>query len=255
MSRRLNLIMYFFIKDIKGRYAGSGLGIFWSVVLPIFQILLYWLVFSTIMKIRPYTNAQIPYVFYLLSTYFFWLAISESAGRSGMTIIENAELVKKVSFPNVALPIAVTLSGYLHGMIGVAIFIIVYALSGGIHPHMFLIIPVLLLQLIFSLGVSMLMSAIVPYIRDLQQVIAYLLQGMFFLSPIIYNLEAFPERFRSLAFLNPITVYIESYHKIIFEKTVPGAGYLGGMIFISFFFLFLGMKVFNKLKEGFADIL
>jgi ABC-type polysaccharide/polyol phosphate export permease len=255
MSTWFKLIKYFLIKDIKSRYAGSGLGIIWTVILPVFQILLYWFVFSTIMRVRPYSNAQIPYIYFLLSTFFFWLALLEGILRSCTVIIENAELVKKVPFPNIALPISVTLSSYLQNMIGVIFFIIIYSVSGLSHFYLFLIIPVLFLQLLFSLGTGMFMAAIVPYVRDLQQVMGYVLQGMFFLSPVIYSLDAIPVRFRNLAYLNPVTIYIESYHKIVFERTFPSLWHLGGMICISGVFLFLGIKTFKKLNEGFADIL
>jgi ABC-type polysaccharide/polyol phosphate export permease len=255
MSTWFKLVKYFLIKDIKSRYAGSGLGIIWAVILPVFQILIYWFVFSTIMRVRPYSNAQIPYIYFLLSTFFFWLAFLEGILRSCTVIIENAELVKKVPFPNIALPISVTLSIYLQNMIGVIFFIIIYSISGLSHFCLFLIIPVLLLQFLFSLGAGMFMAAIVPYVRDLQQVMGYVLQGMFFLSPVIYSLDAIPKRFRNLAYLNPVTIYIESYHKIVFEKTFPSLWHLGGMICISGLFLFLGIKTFRKLNEGFADIL
>ncbi len=255
MTNWVNLVKYFLIKDIKSRYAGSGLGIFWAVMMPVFQILLYWFVFSTVMRVRPHSNAQIPYVLFLLSTYFFWLAISESIARSGTTIIENAELVKKVPFPIIILPISITLSSYLQSMVGVIFFILVFTFSGFSHFSLFLIVPVLILQLLFSLGMGLLLAAIVPYMRDLQQIVGYILQGMFFLSPIIYSLESIPEKVRGFAYLNPVTIYIESYHKIILEGTLPSAWFLGAMALCSSLFLFLGVKVFMELNEGFADIL
>ncbi len=255
MTNWVNLVKYFLIKDIKSRYAGSGLGIFWAVMMPVFQILLYWFVFSTVMRVRPHSNAQIPYVLFLLSTYFFWLAISESISRSGMTIIENADLVKKVPFPIIILPISITLSSHLQSMVGVIFFIFAFTLSGFSHLSLFLILPVLILQLIFSMGMGMLLAAVIPYMRDLQQIIGYVLQGMFFLSPILYGLESIPESVRGLAYLNPVTLYIESYHKIILEGALPGVWFFGAMALCSGFFLFLGIKVFMKLNEGFADIL
>ncbi len=255
MTNWVNLVKFFLIKDIKSRYAGSGLGTFWTIMMPVFQILLYWFVFSTVMRVRPHGNAQIPYVFFLLSTYFFWLAVSESISRSGMTIIENAEIVKKVPFPLIVLPISMTLSSYLQSMVGVIFFIIAFTFSGMSHLSMFMIVPVLILQLIFSMGVALLLSAIVPYMRDLQQVIGYVLQGMFFLSPVLYSLDAIPEGVRGFTYLNPLTFYIESYHKIIFERALPDLWSIGGMVFFSGSFLFLGRKVFLKLNEGFADVL
>jgi ABC-type polysaccharide/polyol phosphate export permease len=255
MENKLSLLKYFLVRDIKVKYAGSALGILWTFLMPALQILIYWFVFSTVMRIRPYSNSQIPYVYYLLSTFFFWLAVSDGISRSGTIFIENAELVKKVSFPNIVLPVSVTLSGYLHHFTGVVLAIIIFTFSGLSHIHMFFIIPVLILQIFFSIGIGLLMAAIVPYIRDIQQIIGYVLQGMFFLSPIIYPLDAIPERFRLFAFLNPITVYIESYHSIIFKKQFPETSYIFGMIFISCLSLFIGIKVFNKLNKGLADIL
>jgi ABC-type polysaccharide/polyol phosphate export permease len=255
MSNLFNLVKYFLIKDIKARYAGSGLGMLWTLIMPIFQILLYWFVFSTIMRVRPYSNAQIPYIYFLLSTFFFWLSIQEGILRSGTVIIENADLVKKVPFPNIALPVSVTLASYLHNMVGVIFFILIYAVSGLSHFYLFLIVPVLLLQILFSLGAGMLMAAVIPYVRDLQQFMGYVVQGMFFLSPVLYGLDAIPEEFRNLAYLNPVTIYIEAYHTIIFEKSLPGLWNMCSMAVISGLFLFTGVKVFRKLNEGFADIL
>jgi ABC-type polysaccharide/polyol phosphate export permease len=255
MKNWLHLVKYFLIKDIKVRYAGSGLGLFWALLLPMFQILLYWFVFSTVMRIRPYSNEHVPYIFFLISTFFFWLSVLEGIIRSGSVIIENGELVKKVSFPQMILPVAITLSGYLQNLIGVIFFLLIFTVSGMAHTGMFLIIPVLALQLIFSIGAGILISALVPYVRDLQQVMGYILQGMFFLSPILYSLEAIPEKVRGFAYLNPVTVYIESYHIIIFERSFPELWQVGLMMFISLSFLAAGITVFNKLKEGFADIL
>lgn len=255
MENKLNLIKYFMVRDFKTKYAGSALGILWTFLMPGLQILLYWFVFSTVMRVRPYSNSQIPYIHYLLSTFFFWLAVSEGISRSGSILIENAELVKKVSFSNIVLPVSATLSSYMHHFIGVIFAIIIFALSGFFHIQMLFIIPVLMLQILFSIGSGMIMAAIVPYIRDIQQVTGFVLQGMFFLSPVIYPLDAIPERFRLFAFLNPITVYVESYHKIIFEKQFPDPSYIAGMVFISCLFFFTGIKVFNKLSGGVADIL
>ncbi len=255
MVNWLNLVKYFLIKDIKSRYAGSGLGIIWTVIMPLFQILLYWFVFSTVMRVRPHSGANMPYVLFLLSTYFFWIAISESIVRSGMTMIENADLVKKVPFPVIILPISITLSCYVQSMVGVALFIVAYAFSGFLHLSIILIVPVLFLQLLFSLGLGMLLAAIIPYIRDLQQILGYLLQGMFFLSPILYSMDAIPEAYRGLTYLNPVTLYVEAYHKVVFDGTLPGGWYMGAMVLCSGLFLFLGVKVFLRLNEGFADIL
>lgn len=255
MKNRYNLLRYFLIKDIKARYAGSALGILWSFMLPIFQIMIYWFVFSNIMKARPYSDSQIPYIFFLLSGFFFWTAFAESISRASVCIIENSELVKKVPFNNIVLPLCMTLSSYFHNMIGLLVFLIIYSASGYLTINMLFFIPILICQIIFSIGLGMLISSIVPYIRDLQQIMGYVLQGMFFLSPIIYPMQAIPEKFRWLLYLNPITIFIESYHKSILNNSIPNVKEIALIFFICTLTLMIGIKTFNKLKEGFADIL
>ena len=194
MKNKLNLLIYFLKKDIKARYAGSGLGLLWTIFTPLLQIVLFWFVFSGIMKARPYANTQMPYIYFLLSSFFFWLAFSEGIIRSSNVIIENSEIVKKISFPNILLPITVTISSYLLNLLGFLFFMIAYATTTTFSPIIVLVIPLLLLQFLFSLGLGMFFAALLPYIRDIGQILGYILQGIFFLSPIIYSIESVPEK-------------------------------------------------------------
>jgi ABC-type polysaccharide/polyol phosphate export permease len=251
----LNILTYFLKKDIKSRYIGSGLGLLWVFLLPLFQIFLFWFVFAQIMKARPYAEMQIPYIYFLLSSFFFWLAFSESLIRSSYSILENAEMVKKVSFPNIVLPITVTLSTYTHHIIGFFIFIVLYILTISVHSVFLVIIPVFVMQIIFSIGLGLILSSLMPYFRDLSHILGPIIQGLFFLSPIMYSTELIPEKFRFLIFLNPFTYFATSYQGIILLKKIPPFSHLIVITLLSFLTLIVGVYVFKKLKEGFADVL
>jgi ABC-type polysaccharide/polyol phosphate export permease len=255
MKAKLKLLLYFLVRDIKMKYAGSALGIVWSFILPLLQILLFWFVFGGILKARPYATTHVPYIAFLLSSFFFWLAFSEGVVRASYTIVENSELVKKVNFPNVILPFSVICSTYLHHMIGFVIFFLLYVITYSISPQFLLIIPVLFLQLIFSLGLGMIFSAILPYIRDLSQIIGYLTQALFFLSPIIYSVEAMPEKLRFVIFFNPFTFFVTSYHKIILFRSPPQLLHIAAMVCLALVSFICGFYIFRKLKNGFADVL
>lgn len=255
MNNKLNLLYYFLKKDIKARYAGSGLGVLWTVLMPIIQILLFWFVFSAVMRSRPYANSQIPYIYFLLSSFFFWLAFSEGLLRASSVIIENADMVKKVAFPNMVLPITVTLSGYIQHMVGFALFIVVYSITTSFSPIIILIIPVLFLQLVFSLGLGMIFSALLPYSRDLGQILGQIMQGVFFLSPIIYSIEAAPEKLKMIFYLNPITYFVSSYHSIILLKEAPPLIHIILILLLSTATFAGGFYMFEKLRNGFADVL
>jgi ABC-type polysaccharide/polyol phosphate export permease len=213
------------------------------------------MVFSEILKARPYTRTEVPYMYFLLSSFFFWLAFSEGIFRASFSIVENAETVKKISFPNALLPISVTISCYLLNMVGFILFLIFYSFTTSPSYMFVLIIPVLFFQFIFSVGLGMLLSALLPYIRDIGQVLGHVLQAAFFLSPIIYSLESVPEKFRTLLYLNPMTFFVSSYHKIIIFREFPPLFYIGTIVCISFGTFIGGFYVFRKLKAGFADVL
>ncbi|MBM4140432.1 MAG: hypothetical protein FJ242_02910 [Nitrospira sp.] len=255
MWGKLRLLFYFLKKDIKVRFAGSGLGLLWTILIPVVQIVLFWFVFSTIIKARPYANMHVPYIYFLLSSFFFWLAFSEGVLRSSNTIIENSEIVKKISFPKIFLPVAVTTSSYILNLIGFLLFLTAYATTGALSPVVFLVIPILFLQFIFSLGLGMLLAALLPYIRDLGQILGYALQTMFFLSPIIYSIESVPERLRIVFYFNPMTYFASSYQKIILLKEMPSILYVSVIFLISIVALIGGFYTFKKLKAGFADVL
>lgn len=255
MRDKLHLLFYFLRKDIKVKYAGSGLGLLWTVFTPLIQIVLFWFVFSAIMKARPYANTQIPYIYFLLSSFFFWLAFSEGIFRASHVIIENAEAVKKISFPNILLPITVTISSYLLNMVGFLLFIVTYSIITSISPVILLVIPVLSLQFFFSLGIGLILAAVIPYLKDLGQMLGNVIQAVFFISPIIYSIESVPEKFRILFYCNPLTYFASSYHHIILLREVPPLHYLVIIVIVSTLSFFFGLHTFRKLRDGFADVL
>lgn len=255
MDNKLNLIYYFLKKDIKAKYAGSGLGVLWTILMPVIQILLFWFVFSGIMKSRPYANSEMPYIYFLLSSFFFWLAFSEGLLRASSVIMENADMVKKVAFPNIVLPITVTLSTYIHHMTGFLLFMAIFTVTKSFSPVMLFILPVLFLQLLFSLGLGMIFSSLIPYIRDLGQILGQVMQGLFFLSPIIYSIEAVPEKLRIIFYLNPITYFASSYHKIILLREMPPLTHIALISMLSISSFIAGYYIFRKLRSGFADVL
>lgn len=255
MKNKLTLLVYFLKKDLKARYAGSGLGMLWTLLMPLINILLFWFVFSEIMKARPYAETRIPYIYFLLSSFFFWLAFSEALLRAAHSVVENADMVKKVSFPNIVLPVTATLSAYVHHMVGFALFIVFFTVAYSFSASFLMVIPVLILQILFSLGLGMLFSGLLPYVRDLSQILGALMQGLFFLSPIIYSIEAIPDHFRIIFYLNPITYFASSYHAIILSREMPPAPYMAVVLFLGVASLAGGVYAFKKLRDGFTDVL
>lgn len=252
----INLIYYLLKKEIKSLYVGSTLGMLWIILRPLLLIAIYGVVFSEIMKIKPYAGkVQVPYIFFMLSTIFFWFGFQESISRSSVSIIEKGEMIKKVYMPLEVLPIVSVLSSYVQHIIGAVIFLFVIAVLHGMSVLWILLIPVLVLQMLFSLGLGFILSAISVYLRDVPQIINIFLQGVFYFTPILYPVEIIPERIRFLIYINPLTYFIKSYQDIIIYKICPDYRYFIMMFVAASVAFFIGYKVFRKLKEGFADIL
>lgn len=255
MREKIHLLFYFLKKDIRAKFAGSGLGLLWTILIPLIQIVLFWFVFSVIMRARPYAQTGVPYISFLLSSFFFWLAFSEGIFRASHAIIENAEIVKKVSFPTILLPITVTTSSYLLNSVGFFLFLIAYSIQTAPGPFIVMVIPLVFFQFLFSLGIGMFLAALLPYVRDIGQILGHLLQGVFFLSPIIYGLESVPEKLRFIFYCNPITYFASSYHAIILDQKPPPVSYIAVICILSTVTFIAGYHVFKKLKDGFADVL
>jgi ABC-type polysaccharide/polyol phosphate export permease len=135
------------------------------------------------------------------------------------------------------------------------LFITVYSFATSFSPVILLVIFIILLQLLFSVGMGMLFSALLPYVRDLGQVLSQVLAGLFFLSPIIYSMEAVHGKIKILFQFNPLTYFIVSYHKIILLREIPDFFDISVIVLLTAGALACGFYAFNRLKEGFPDVL
>ena len=251
-----NLVYYLLKKEIKSVYVGSTLGALWIILRPLLIVVVFWLVFSEIMKVRPHASTgNTNYIFFLLSTIFFWFGFQESMIRSSVAVIEKGEIVKKVSMPIEVLPVVSILVSYFNHLIGVFIFIAVVIFLYDPSVMWLLVIPITGLLVLFSMGLGFLFSALSVYVRDIPQILNIVLQGMFFLTPIVYPLEIVPEKLKFLFYINPLTYFIKTYQDIIIYRAFPNYLYLTLIIVLSIASLLIGLKTFKKLKEGFADIL
>ena len=161
LKKYITLTIQIVSRDIKERYAGSYFGFLWSFLYPIFFLIIYWFVFSKVIRIRiPSTHeSYLPFLFVGL---FPWYAIQDGIMRGTTSIIDKGYIIKKVLLPHEMFPLSANLSALFHHSIGFAIFLVIYYLwNGFVSAHYLMLFPVLyLLQLCFSFGWSMLLSAI-----------------------------------------------------------------------------------------------
>lgn len=241
-------------RDFQGRYAGSVLGFFWSFAQPLWQLILFTFVFSTVMKISPVGERTDSFAIFLFCGLLPWTAIQEGVMRSAVSVTENASLVKKMRFPAEVLVVAVVLAALVHEAIAAVVFCAVLLATGhlpwGGLPALLLAVP---LQLALTLGLGFLLAAVNVFLRDLSQILGLLLQGWFYLTPIVYPLQLVPEEYRWLLELNPMTALVGLYRQAFLGDAPRWVDGTGALALVAILLLGSGTWLFRRLKSRFVD--
>jgi len=246
------------VRDIKERYAGSAIGVLWTFIQPLLFILLYWVVFSQIIKMRIHTDSgEIPFLAFLLSGLLPWFAIQEGILRGASSIVDKGYVIKKVFYPSELFPISAALSALIHHGIGFAVFLLVFFISkGGIALFQIpALVFLLLLQIMLTIGVSLLLSALAVYLRDILQILGIAFQALFYLTTILYPMTSVPKSLKRFIDLNPFTPLIESYHNVILYGKYPEISDILYIFATTIIAMLSGILIFRRLKRGFADVL
>lgn len=237
-------------RDLRGRYKGSVLGFAWTFINPLLQLAVYTLVFSYIMR-----AGISDYYLFLFVALIPWLFFSSSIATGAGCIMAQKELVKKIYFPREVIPIA-HVTGALVNML--LTFIVVFAvllLSGkGVSPLALSYLPIVIVaEYILAISLTMIVSGLTVYFRDLEHILAIVTMAWQFLTPIMYSIDMVPEKMLPIFNLNPMTPIIIAYRDILYYKQVPKLQtLLHGFIF-SLVLLVIGWNAFGHLKKHFAE--
>src|SRR5574344_960184 len=169
-------------KDIRGKYKASFLGVLWSFVNPLLSVLVYAIVFPYIMRVKTEN-----YLLFLIVGIIPWTFFVMSINQGMTSILSNANIIKKVYFPRIILPISVVTSGVVNFLISCIIILIFVIFSGvPITWHLLWLPVILIVQYVFILGVTIFLSAVNVYIRDIEYIIGFFINMLFYLTPILY---------------------------------------------------------------------
>ena len=237
-------------KDIRGKYKGSFLGVLWSFINPLLSVAMYALVFPFILK-----NTQDNYVTFLIIGILPWNVFATVISQGTYCILANAGIIKKVYFPREILPISVATSGLINFLISCLIIFLFLVFSGiGISGYILYLPLVILIQYIFTLGIVFITSSINVYIRDLEYIVNFFVQMLFYATPILYSSDLFAgSKIQILIKLNPMATIINSYRDILYYQTLPDFQALFMVFLLSIVLFFIGRNIFYKLEKGFAE--
>lgn len=236
-------------KEIRGKYKNSFLGVLWSFLNPLLQIVVYAIVFQMILK-----NPQEDYAIFICCGLIPWTFFSSAITRSAFTMVENGNILKKVYFPREILPISIVTSEAVNFLIS-TIIIIAFVIFGGLGISKYVVFyPLILLaQYLLLIANSFIISSISVYIRDLQHLIGVALQLLFYATPIVYSADTIPSNFQWVLNINPMTYIINAYRDIFYNQQMIELSPLIILIVVSIILCVIGYLIFNKLQKGFAE--
>jgi lipopolysaccharide transport system permease protein len=201
-------------RELKARYRGSVLGFFWSFVNPLLLLLTYGLVFTYMLPV-PRSAALEPYFLFLFCGILPWTWLQASLMESSTVLITGGNLIKKVLFPAEVLPVVTVVANLVHFLFGLPI-LLAFLLWKGRLGWSALLLPVpMLIQLVFTLGLALFVSALTVHFRDIQNILSHVLHLWFFATPVLY---AYPDSgpLHTLLRWNPMTHVIVAYQELLF---------------------------------------
>jgi len=256
--RHRNLIGAMVKREVAGRYRGSVLGMLWSLFNPILMLVIYTFVFSVVFKARwsVGSESKTEFALMLFAGLLVFNLFAECINRAPGLILSNTNYVKKVVFPLEILPFVALLSALFHTLISLGVWLIAYTLFFGI-PHLTVFyLPLVLLPFcLFLMGLSWALASLGVFLRDVSQFIGLLATALMFISPIFYPVTAFPEDYRYILYLNPLTTVVDQTRDVLFWGKTPDFLMLAIYWGVTLGIAWLCFAWFQKTRKGFADVL
>ncbi len=241
-------------RDFRGRYAGSILGFLWSFLPPLWQLVLFNFVFATVLKVSPVGERTDSFAIFLFAGLLPWMALNEGLVRSTTAVTDNANLVKKLTFPAELLVLSVVLAALLHQAIALGVFLVALLAMGELSlPTLPLLILALPLQFALTLGLGLLFGALQVVVRDIAHLLGMLVTVWFYLTPIVYPLGIVPDRYHDLIELNPLTALVGLYRAALLGSDAGGWRGIWLLAGAAAVLLCAGLWLFRRLKGSFAD--
>jgi len=254
-NARLFLLREMVVRDIRGRYAGSSLGLVWAFAQPVLWMLLYTAVFGFILR-APLEAGFANFPEFLLAGLLPWMAFSESLARSATAMTDNAALVKKTVFPHEALVLSVVLAAAVNEVIALALYTVFVGALGHLSlPWLSLALFALCIQTLLAFGLGLLVATVTTFVRDTAHALGIALTVLFYATPVVYPASLVPERLRPILRANPFAHLVEWYRAAFTLHRAPEAASVLYVAAFTTLAVLAGSSVFSRARIHFADLI
>lgn len=242
-------------REFQAKYRNSLLGAAWSVLNPLAMILIYTVIFSQVMKAKmPGVDSTFSFGIYLCAGVLTWQFFAEIVGRAQTVFIENANMLKKLSFPRLCLPAIVVLGAALNFAIVFGLFTLFLVITGNFPGWAYFgVFPLLLVQVAFSIGLGVTLGIFNVFFRDVGQAFGVFLQFWFWLTPIVYPVTILPDFAQRLLVLNPMADLVQGYQQIIVRGEFPDWSTLIVPVVLAAVLCLFGYRLFRQRSGEMID--
>lgn len=246
------LVLILAQRNLKVRYKGSALGFFWSLLAPLFMILIY----AVFLRVMLSFDSSPLFMPRLVTGIVCWQFLALCVGDSMNTVLGSASLVKKTTFPRLVLPAAMVLANTANFLLSTIVLLIYLLLAPGSMGAWGWFPVILAFQAALCLGLGSLFSSLNVHYRDTEHAGAVFMMAWFFLSPVIYTIDRIPETLRVFVYLNPMTGILTAYRQILLSDPGPESLWCYAIsALICVLTLLIGLRVFSRLQRTFAEAL
>jgi lipopolysaccharide transport system permease protein len=242
-------------REFQAKYTNAMLGALWSLLSPLAMIVVYTVIFAEVMHSKlPGVSSHFGYSIYLCAGILTWGLFAEIVARGQNVFIEQANLIKKVSFPRICLPLIVMLNALVNFGIIFGLFTVFLLASGNFPGWLFVtLLPVLVLQVLLAIGIGMVAGVLNVFFRDVGQFVTIALQFWFWFTPIVYPSSILPANVRPLLSWNPMARVIEAYQTVLVEGRAPDWASLAPVALLAVLLCVFGLRLFRKRSGEMVD--
>lgn len=236
-------------RDLRARYKASVMGFLWTFINPLMQLAIYAFVFPFLMRVT-----EDNYTMFLFVALLPWTAFTSALQIGSTCIVANANMVKKIYFPRIILPLSVVLTNMINYLYCMVIVLIVLPITGIGYSWYIIWFPVIfIIETIFIYAMCLILSALNVLYRDVEHIIGIVTMAWFYGTPILYNISVIPEKVARIYKLNPMVGIISGYRDILFYKQAPNIKFLIYDLIIGIILTIIGTQIFNHISKKFGE--
>lgn len=237
-----DLVMNLVSKEVKIRYMGATLGFVWSLGNPLVVTLTYFIVFTYILP-----SNQDRFALHLVTGVVHWMLLAQTLSQSGEWLINNSNLIRKLRFPRLLLPVSGVLTILVFWLGAMLVYAMLFKVLGGVVTKAIFYYPIILVSFMaLIMGVGLMLSVFQVTVRDTKHLVDVFVPLLFWFTPIVWVASALPSDVSAIVMLNPVAPYFSSFNDILHEGVVPSSSNLIVCVLMGAISLLVGLFMFRK---------